>query len=91
VAARVRVEGGLHGVEQRRDALDLVDHHSPDPGCGRLKLTLESLGLRDVFAEGGWAGQVDSQVRRETGKKGGLADLPRAQQEHASRMGPEPG
>jgi hypothetical protein len=54
----VRVDDGLHTVQERRDSLDLVDEHGSSRRGRRSELCLAPLSLGDILAKmwRGWRG-----------------------------------
>lgn len=88
-AARMLVQENLHHVEQGRDALYLVQEHGADVGRCGMEFVLEALRVGDEIAEDPWAGEIQGEIGCQGGQEGGLADLPRAEDQDAALVGAE--
>ena len=74
------VDDRLHTVQQRWDALNLVDENGSSGWWRRIELCLEPLRLGDVLAKRREARQVERDVRVERAQQRRFPYLPRAQQ-----------
>ena len=84
-ARRASIEEHLHGVEQRRHALHLVDEHRCGGRRRGQELVLEPFRMADEVAERAGTRQIEAEVGLQRGEQCGLADLARAEQEDAPR------
>jgi hypothetical protein len=86
----VRVDDGLHGVQERGDALDLVNQHRANAGARGQQLPLEPLRIGDELAKRGEAGEIQREIGLERTEEGRLANLTRTEHEDVGTVLPQP-
>ena len=84
-ARRPLIEDDLHGIQQCRHALHLVDEHRRGGRRRGRELALEPLRMAHEVAERARACQVEGEIGLQRGEQRGLADLARAEEEDAAR------
>src|SRR5438874_547733 len=82
--AGLRIDDGLHTIEQLRNALHFVDENGANAFGHGQKLSLETFGRRNVLTECSEACEIQCEVRLQRTNQRGFPYLPRPEKQRAS-------